>query len=262
MSFDYQKEVKILTPNFIDSSATIVSTHGGTTANLNDRDLDTVFTLTGIGGNRDTIEASLTITFNLAGVETLFSMNSFMLFRTNIRDMIIDYYNGSSWVNAFITVSGNVDDYIIRYFGAVSASKIRFRMKKTVLPNRWKEIAELIVARHRFNFLSYSKLSEKNEETAITLKLGNGSEHRAVTRFTENRTSRYGAMVVFNYLTRQQYENLRALKNENSPFLIMPESSHIPEEIYQVNWVNSFTANYWKQYKGNGYTVQMEVKEI
>jgi len=262
MSFEYQKEVKILTPNFVDSKSTIVSSNGGTTAYLFDKDNESIFEVTRVPeGKRDTEESILSITFNVGTVETEFEMNCFMLFGCNIRDMSFDYWNGTAW-KTLTTIVGNADDYLIRYFGAITTSRVRLRMLKTINPNELKKIAELIVARHRFNFLSYSVLKEKSREMVSTLELGDGSIHRSVMRFSTNRTNKYGAVVTFDYLTRQQYYNLRSLKNENSPFLWMPESTHIPEEIYLVQWVNPFTSNYWKKYKGNGYSVQLQLEEV
>jgi len=255
------EEVKVLTPNFVDSYSDITSSHGGTTSYLYDMDNCTKFKLTSPGGNRDTKEATLEIIFKVGSTETEFLMNCFMLFRCNIREMGFDYWSGSNWVN-LTTVSENTDDYIIRFFGEITTSRVRFRMKKTIDPNQFKEITKLIVARHRFNFPSYSVLNEVGREKVATLILGDGSEHRAVTKFTPNRSMKYGANLTFEYLTRQEYENLRALKDENSPFLWMPESVYWPEEIYYVNWINPPPVNYSTKKKPNGYTLQMELHEV
>jgi len=258
-----QAEVRILTQNFIDSETVIVSSNGGTTAYLYDRDNDTVWENADIFGfsHWDTVEMTLTFTFKVGGVETQFSTDSVILIGNNIREFDIEYYTGGGYVK-IATISENFDQNLFINFGARTTSRIRLKMRKTILPNRRKHIAELIIARNRISLGQNYNLYEigTREKVAITI-LGDGTEHRAVTRFNTNRSQKYGCRATFDFLSRFDYNNLLALKNENSPFLWYPESDFKPDEIYLVNWVNTFTAKYTTKSKDNGYTINMELRE-
>jgi hypothetical protein len=59
-----------------------------------------------------------------------------------------------------------------------------------------------------------------------------------------------------------QRDNLKAIKETGLPFLWQPESVSLPQEVYFVHWVNAWDGKYMAAYKGAGYEVTVDVKEV
>ena len=123
------REVRILTKNMVDSDSTITVSHGGTTANLYDRDLETEYTTAGAA--RDTISATISITFNVGSTETQFTFNALMLFNTNVKTIKLESWNSTTsvWVNQFTRVL--VNNSLCLTFGAIKTSRVRLTLYDT-----------------------------------------------------------------------------------------------------------------------------------
>lgn len=259
-----ENEVRILTKNFIDGYTSIVSSHGGTLTNLYNSDNDAYWTNDDQHNfsHWDTVEMTLDFTFKVGIVETEFKTDSVILVNNNLRDFDLYYWNAGTWAH-FLSVTENEDKNLYLNFGAHTTSRIRLVMKTTMLPNERKRIGQLIIARGRMNLgRNYSVYDVSNREKVSSMTLGDGSEHRAVTRFTQYRTQKYGCRATFDYLSLFDYQNLIALKNEGEPFLWYPESDFKPDEIYLVSWVNPFASSYTMQNKATGWSVTMELREV
>ena len=259
-----QNEVRILTPNFIDSETTIASSNGGTTANLWDMDTDSIWQEADEFNfsHWDTRECTLTFTFKIGTVETQFLTNAVIMIKNNVREFDIEYWNGSAYVK-IATITENLDSNLFVNFGNRLTSRIRLKMRKTINPNERKQMAELVIARNRITLgQNYNVYEINSREKVETITLGDGSEHRAVTRFKNTKSQKYGCRATFDYLSVFDYNNLLSLKNENSPFLWYPESDFKGDEIYLVNWINTFSAKYTGKAKQLGYTINMELNEV
>jgi len=254
-------EIRIFTKNFVDSDSTFTLSHGGTAANLYDRDIDSKSTT--VNCRFDYQTATVDIQFNLDSVETQMTFNSIIMINHNLKSFNVYYWNSttSAWVKYFgITeFSGEIACYT---FGAIKSSRVRIEMMTTQNPNREKHIGELIIARQRFVLPRPETFSIQHRTKATILELGDGSRHTAYTRFSTNRISKYGATFNFRMLPRSDYENLECLKNEGQPFLWYPESVTRPKEIFYVNWLGEFQAEYSFQYNGAGYNLSMNLDEV
>jgi len=258
-----QAEVRILTANFVDSTSSIVSSHGGTVANLYDRDLQTKWKTS--GANSDGTEAILTITFFVGVTETAFGVNSIILIGNNFKAFTLEYWNGSDYVALpnWTAQTANTETSFCVTFNYTSTSRIRIRATETMKPNREKEICELVIARQRFSLSENPKIYNLTFSQKVKrLELGDGGVIQSFTRFATNRTQRYSVRVSFTLLSRTDYERLYTLKNEGVPFLFYAESYQVPSEIWYVNWVNAWTAKYSVSFKGAGYDVDMELMEV
>jgi hypothetical protein len=57
-------------------------------------------------------------------------------------------------------------------------------------------------------------------------------------------------------------DDFKALKEAGQPFLWQPESVTVPEDVYYVHWTNAWDDRYMDNYKGAGYEVVMDLKEV
>lgn len=258
---DPTKEVKILTKNFVDSSSAIVSSFGGTTSYLYDRDNGTKFVST--GANRDVNSVQIDITFKVNGVETEFTLNTLLMLRTNVKDFVFYWFKASDSTYHSVVDDHAVTDYSCHTFGAVKTSRVRLVLNNTQHPNQEKEIGDLIIARTRYVLsrgIANYQVAFRNKVSQI--ELGDGSLSMAYSRPLGSRIDRYGAQCGFNFLSRADYDFLYCLKNEGDPFLFYPESITRPHELWYVHWLNPFSASYMTTFTGNGYALTMELMEV
>ena len=259
---DLIRECRILTRNFIDSDSTITPSKGGDVLNLYDRDNDSLY-LT-VGAKRDTITADIEIIFKEGSTETEVTFNNFIMLNTNVKNFTFYKYQSGVYVEAFTHTVPVGRKYISVAFGNITTSRIKVSLHSTQYKfNQEKEVGEMIVSRLRYvlsqNPVSYNR---QDRETKSIITLADGSEHVAFTRFSDNRVSKYGASVGFSLMPQEDYDFLEILKNEGQPFLWWPEHDVRPQQIYFVNWVNAFTANYTTTFKGAGYDLTMELREV
>lgn len=255
-------ETIIMTRNSVDSDSSITANNAnGTEAKLYDGDLDSKFKTQ--GANRDSIIVTIDITFKVGSVETEFTFNSLILFKHNVKRFVFQVYQSSSATYKTVTTQQNLAaDFGCWTFGAEKTSRVRLILYETQLPNREKEIGELIVARRRL-VLDYPSVYELAFQEKVSLvPLANGGTRANYTRFAPNRTQRFGARVEFHFLTRAQYEELICIKNEASSFLWWPYSNVEPEDIWEVRWVGPFLARFASSTTAAGYNVPMTLEEV
>ena len=260
---DPNKTVRILTKNFLDADTTIVSSHAGTTSYLWDRDVNTLWQTAGFMARRDQTEITLTITFNVGTVETQFTANTIMFLNNNLNFVKLESWNGSAWEEVFQDYVPAASHDHVWYFGERTTSRMRITMLGTKQENKQKEIGELVIARTRYLMSTGMTSFQANYKQKVSMyEVADGGLRIAYTRAPGSRVARYGAVVTFDRITREDYEFLLALKNEGEPFLWYPESAQYPGEVWLVQWVNPFTAMYSHQMTTAGYTVTMELQEI
>jgi hypothetical protein len=102
----------------------------------------------------------------------------------------------------------------------------------------------------------------KFREKVKEITLGDGSVHVAVTRFSPNRTQKYGANIKISYLSAATVASLMAIKQAGAPFLWQPESTAVPADIYYVHWSGPFDVHYVSTYTVAGYTLSAALKEV
>lgn len=252
-----------MTRNCVDADSSITSSHGGVKAYLYDRDNETIWKTE--GANRDNVTVTLDITFKIGSVETEFNFNRLMILNTNIKNVLLEKYDSATglYSQVFQDLIPDTRNYGCWYFGAVLTSRIRITITGTKLRNKEKEIGELIVTRVRRHIsrgMTVYDVSYREKQSIY--ELGDGGMQIAYARAPGLRVGRYHAMAVFSYLTREDFEFLRCIKDEGQPFLWYPESITRPDEVWYVHWVNPFTANYTALFAAPGYTITMELSEV
>lgn len=252
-------EPRIYSRNWVDANSVISSTHGGTTGALFDRGTSVQFVTTGANSDATTFE--VTIAFYEGGVSQTRIVDSLFLLNHNLKTWTLYYWNGSSWVSA---TSQAADAQTSRYstFGSVSTTQVKLSATATMTTNQEKAIGEIVlcgVALAADDMASYdTKWREKTKE----IVLGDGAIHRVITRAVSGRNGRYEARCRWSYLSKAMRDNLKAIKEAGQPFLWQPESVNVPEEVYYVHWTNAWDDKYMSNYKGAGYEVVMDLKEV
>lgn len=127
-----------------------------------------------------------------------------------------------------------------------------------------KMMGELILANQNTIQLTkdFSSYEERWREKVKEIALGDGGIHRVVTLSSTGRNLRYEANCQFRFLTESEVISLNALKESGAPFYFQPESETRPDKIFKCHWTGPWDIKYTSSYKGAGYTVSMNLKEV
>lgn len=254
-------ESTILERNKLDKYSSVVLTHGGTSADLFDRDMETVYTTS--GANSDATQARIEITFkDSAGVNIARSVDSFFFGNFNFKNFLVEYWTGAAWASMFADTT-NTDTNYYRTVSIQSTIAIRISCTETITPDEEKKVGELIISAV-FQDIS-EEISSYNlqfHQKSNIIQLSDGGLHVSLRKFTTNRTQKYGARVSFKLIDETLLERFRTLKDSGNSFYWYPEKTSRPNQIYFVNWVTPLIYRYTSSYKGAGFTVEMELREV
>ena len=252
-------EPRIYSRNWVDAQCTFSSTHGGNFSYLYDRGTTSVFSTT--GANNDLTLAYFYVYFFEGGVPQWRVIDGFIAQNYNFKYWVIDQWDGSVWVNVFANYS---DDLSNRYIPVTQfgTSALRVGISVTKTANQDKTIGEFIACGLTYTPRDLSSYDTKWRERSKEIVLGDGSIHRVNVRNISGRLGKYEARCRWTYLSKAERDSLKAIKEAGQPFLWQPESVNVPEEVYYVHWTNAWDDKYMSNYKGAGYEVVMDVKEV
>lgn len=252
-------EPRIYTRNWLDANCTVSSTHGGVTSALYDRGTAVQFVTS--GANSDSTTFDLDIFFYEGTVTQWRTIDTVFLLNHNLKTWTLSYFNGSYWTTA---TSQATDSQSSRYssFSPFSSYHVKLSCTATQVANAEKAIGEIILCGTSLTPIDLSSYDAKWREKSKEIVLGDGAIHRVVTRAVSGRNGRYEAKCRWSYLTKQQRDDLKALKESGQPFYWQPESVNVPEDAFYVHWSNAWDDKYMSNYKGAGYEVVMDIKEV
>lgn len=253
-------EPRIYTRNYVDSQSNFVVSHSGNNSYLYDRNDLTQFVTT--GANNDLTTFSLECFFIEGGVNQTRTIDTIFIKNYNLKGWSIYSWNGSVW-----EVKANYanDTLSTRYLviSPFSTNKILLVCDTTKTANEEKKIGELIVCNTTLDVGSdMTSYDPKWRERVKDVVLGDGSLHKVYVKDASGRLGKYEASAKFNYLSKATRDALKAIKDSGQPFLLQPESVTVPEDVYYVHWANAWDEKYMSSYKGSGYEVVMNVKEV
>jgi hypothetical protein len=252
-------EPRIYTRNYVDADCSFTSSHGGVTANLFDR--NTVSRMVTTGANNDVTIISLYINFIENGVPQTRTIDTMFLLNHNLKNWSYYSYNGATY-DLLSTHTGYVGTNSIETFTPVATTGILLQCDVTQSANAEKSIGEIIFCATVNASQDLSAYDTRWREKTKDIVLGDGSIHRVVTRAVSGRNGRYEARCRYRFLTKSQRDDLKALKETGLPFLWQPESVTVPEDVFFVHWSNSWDDRYMDNFKGAGYEVSMDLKEV
>lgn len=252
-------EPRIYSRNWIDANCVISSTHGGTTGALFDRGTSVQYVTT--GANSDATTAEIIIEFYESGVSQTRTINGFFLLNHNLKTWELDRWNGSSWVE-WQSLSADSSSSSYWELGNYAVTKARFTMTATKTANQEKAVGEIVLCGVTLAANDLASYDTKWREKTKEVVLGDGAIHRVMTRAVSGRNGRYEARCRWSYMSKAMRDNFKALKEAGQPFLWQPESVNVPEEVYYVHWTNAWDDKYMSNFKGAGYEIVMDLKEV
>lgn len=256
-------EPRIYTKNYITGDNAYTISHGASTkANLYDYDKDTKFQTT--GANDDATLVSIIVEFYEGTSAISRTIDAMFLLNHNLKNWTAYYWDGAAW-QTWTSETGNTGANSIKTgLTSRTTSKIKIECDVTIVADAEKFIGEFMVCALRLDIGTDMMPYEGDwRDQAKELTMGDGSDHEILTRFTRNRTEKYGAKAVFDYLSESTLESLLSIKQTGQPFLWYPETTQRPDEIYLCRWKGRFNPRYSiPSVKTSGYHLEMEVREV
>jgi hypothetical protein len=258
-------EPKIYRKNFIDSYTTLSVTSGSATKNrLWDRDRDVQWSSSGesTAGTLSVITAQ----FNTpAGAATAKTVDTMILLNHNITSISFESSpDGAIWTSRASGVLGTGVYNNLITISPISAPFWKFYGSHTTPVDGVEKIAgEWILTSVLLDpGVELDSYEVSYRQMAPEIQLADGSVHRTVVKWTQGRSAKYEFSGRMSYLTFTQLESLRSLKESGAAFYWQPESTTRLQEIYYVNWTGPFRYRYVTSYKGAGFQVDFQFKEI
>ena len=232
---------KFFTDNVLDENSTYTTTSGSalSASYLYDRSTYNIYTSV---GSDDVTDEVIEIEFD--GNETF---NRILMNVHNIKSGVIEYWNGSSWVDfsTAISLSANTDTTSYFEFDSVTCSKIRLTLSTTMSTDDEKTIAELLV------FTELGTLSASPVKTKI------GFPKYGVQRKSANGGSinvifgkKYQGSFTYTNVGISDIEIFETLDNLGTSFYFWPCGGNTYtnmgfrlKDIYLVNYTNDFEPN-------------------
>lgn len=229
---------KFFTKNILDENSTYTTTSGTalSATYLYDRILTNIYT--SVGSDDVTNEV---IEIEFSGSE---AFNRIFINLHNIKSGIIEYWNGSAWVDFStpISLSNNTDTVSYFEFDSVTSSKIKLTLYTTMVADDEKKIAELLV------FTELGTLTEAPVKTKISFPKY-GIQRRAANGGSINVIfgKKYQGSFTFTSLPVVDVELFETLDNLGTAFYIWPCGGNTYtnigfrlKDIYLVNYINDF----------------------
>lgn len=180
----------------------------------------------------------------------------------------LSYWNGSTWAafsnesrTTITDTAGKVHTIATFTAQALQPTGVLIYMLTTGYHYE-KMVGEIILTDVNFVGPDFASYDPRWREKTKDVVLGDGSLHRVYTKDEAGRTGKYEASAKFTYLTKQQRDNLKSLKDSATHFIVQPESVTNPEEFYTVHWANAWDEKYMSSYKGAGYEVALNLREV
>lgn len=261
-------EPKIYTANLLNSTLQLSGAYVVGSTNLEylfDRGDQKQWTTTGANSDATPIDMRISMPVNT-------SVSMIMVKRTNCHTdatgISVNYFNGSIYtpfLNQTKTITGSLGDstqiftfppQLISY-----PEGVMIYMVSTGY-NLEKKVGEIIVANLTYDSPDFSQYDPKWRERAKDIYLGDGSVHRVNVKDAAGRLGKYEASTKWSYLSKAERDTLKTIKETGQPFILQPESVTVPDDVYYVHWANAWDEKYMSTYKGSGYEVAMNVREV
>jgi len=254
-------EPKILTKNYVSADCTITVSHSDAVKSyLHDRDKDSKWLSS--GANDDATLISIEVVFKEGTTAVDRTISRLLLINHNLANWDFYSWNGSTWV---LQANENTDAASTTYksFTPVTTSKVKLECDVTQIADAEKFIGEMIVAAQQMDVgHDFKDYDVRYRERSREITLGDGSVHKMITRWTQNRNQKYEARAVLEFLSESERDTIKAICDTRQPFLFYPESAQRPDEIFLVRWNNPWSEEYVSSYKGAGLRITLEVKEV
>jgi hypothetical protein len=254
-------EPKIYKKNYVSPGCVLsISSGSATGVKLYDRDIASKWISS--GANNDATTVTIQVDFYEGLVAIQRTIDTLILINHNLKNWLYDYWDGSAWQNLYTNAADAATTRVVSHT-QVTTYKVRITVTATQSTNAEKFIGEMVSTLLQLDigqdFASYkpgyrSKMKE--------LMLGDGSITRVFIRPTPNRVQKYGARATLKYISDATVATFYSIKESGDPFLWYPESTRRPTEIFYCHWANDWDAQYSSGFKGSGWDINLDLKEV
>lgn len=219
------------------------------------------------GYNSDTMNMNIEITFPSTKY-----VDKIIVLGHNLKDdfQSIYYWDGAYWIvptgiqRAVNRQSASLAHTTL-FFNGVNTTKILLQVQYTNVANQEKVIGEIIACSEgeiAYITTDMSSYSPRYRQKTKEIPLGDGSLAIANSVSSNGNLIKYECTAQFKHLQEYELEYFKSIKNEGGTFLWHPESSSRPQDIFLVTWTGSFAPRYTSSYKGAGWTLDVNFKEV
>jgi len=250
----------IYSRNYLDSQTVIGG--AGNWANqekLFDGNSETQFT--SVDADDDDVDVALYIQFYEGGVLQDRYIDTLIFLNHNILEFTSFYWNGTGYSELVDDDDISDEDSFFSFTG-VTTREVLIVLKKTQTVDQEKLIGELFLCEKTDFSKEMVSYTIGSRTKAVETLLADGTLHRSIIRDAGNKSEKYESKVVFDYLTQAEIDDLIALKESGENFLWQPESISRPELVYNVQWCGVLRYGYSNIYKGAGFRIEMDLREI
>lgn len=252
----------LLTRNYVDDESVITVSHGNSSKHyLFDRDPASTWLTS--GANSDATEISIIVEFYEGGVAVDKDIDRVLIANHNLEDWIFEYWDGSAW-QTVVTKTGDTAGTTMEDFGEVNTTKVKLTATATQTTDAEKFIGEMVVCDLLLDIGRdmESDYQQRWRELSAEQIMGDGSLHKMVTRWAQNRVEKYEAQVNFDFVSEADRVTLKEIRDGGEPFIWYPERTARPTEFYLVHWAGPWAEHYASSYKGAGTRVSLSLREV
>jgi hypothetical protein len=253
----------ILSPNHLTSQGVFTASNGqALTPRLIDRDRGNAWRTQGAGGGQVTIEHN----FFEGAFPVPRTFDTFFMLNHNVKRWKLQAWDGSQYVDMPNSVfDGDFSDpnsRTIVQFNPYTANKIRIVLLEPKVGGEYK-IGEMILAQQKFAFPEgMAQYEEDHDEKVLEYELAEGTLERAKIESTEFEFRKYRANLQIIFQNEDTRDALDSIKQLGENFLWLPEPVARPERVFLVHWVGRWREAYSTPFKGSGFTIPMELREV
>ena len=252
----------IITGSFVNSDGTDTASSGqADAAKLHDRDLTSAWR--SAAGGQVTFEHL----FKLPGTFAVKrNFDTLLLLGHNLLRWRLEAFDGSAFQRIEnCDFSGSPDlnpENTVAQFLPISSTKARIVMDEPKDGSNYR-IGEWILGLEAFRAQEgLFEYQEAHPDRDLRVEAAEGSLAVGTVPWTDFNRLKYAAQARFDFLTENQRDVLKAIKDSGKPFLWWPEPISRPERIFQVHWIGQWRQRFTTTFKGSGLTVDLELREV
>lgn len=106
------------------------------------------------------------------------------------------------------------------------------------------------------------KYDKRYREQVRSVVLGDGSEAQEFVLRSAASYFHYGSTVSIELASQAERDAILSVKRGGEPFTWIPEPGDLPREVYTCRMDGPWGDRYYSTFKGSGYTIDLNIKEV
>ncbi len=259
-------EPKFFSRNRIDRNSILIASTGQANAvRIFDRDKDHIYESV---GSTNSIQETIEAQFKSGGLDFFQDVDFLAVLGHNLEDFKFQHDAGAGFIDTpGATVVGASTNFTLLPIANVKAGKIKLVMDTVQASSGTleKQVGQVLVLKRLLELPTDEapdRLGIDFQQVARTTRMLDEGTIINQLRWTGNRTERYRTRISFRLLSKANYDSLRELV-KTAVFFIQAEPVQRPDEFFFVTHVRGgFPSEYTTLFKGNGYTISLNLEEV